>query len=153
MTSRNYVFLMAWLNWLWLNWVMLGDWPDWLSMYDCLIDFQFPIDLRCWQSPLSMFDSSPVICNVAKALNGLTRLECITVRKQGALGQQCACWVLMTQTVPHQDRACCWQTTGSLAFQMYPYFTTSNLVCKFLFFFLFKDPPCFLVFLTCSSWW
>lgn len=38
-----------------------------------------------------MFDSAPVICNVAKALNGLTRLECITVRKQGALGLLHAC--------------------------------------------------------------
>lgn len=48
-----------------------------------------------------MFDSTRVICNVAKALNGLTRLECITVRKQGALGLHRARGVLMTQTMPH----------------------------------------------------
>lgn len=37
--------------------------------------------------------------NVAEALNGLTGLECITVRKQGARRLHLACWVLMTP--PH----------------------------------------------------
>lgn len=83
---------------------LCGDWPELHRMHGCPKDFQLLIDLRCWQT--AVFDSTPVICNVVEALNGLTRLECITVRKQGALGLSCARWVLMTQTVPHQCRAC-----------------------------------------------
>lgn len=56
----------------------------------------------CWQA--AAFDSAPVICNAAEALNGPTRLECITVRKEGALGLHHACRVLMTQ--PQHCRAC-----------------------------------------------
>lgn len=41
--------------------------------------------------------------NVAEALNGLTGLECITVRKQGARWLHLARWVLMTP--PHRCNA------------------------------------------------
>lgn len=56
----------------------------------------------CWLT--AAFDSAPVICNAAEALNGPTRLECITVRKEGALGLHRACRVLMTQ--PQHCSAC-----------------------------------------------
>lgn len=77
--------------------------------------FWLMIDPRCWQTVA--FDSAPVICDVAEALNGLTGLECIAVRKQGAWGLHLAFWMLMTP--PHQCNACVGMPISQSRWQKY----------------------------------